>query len=53
MTEWLARNLDPVIYGIAGWLAIAAALCVLVALGVSLTWLLWWSIWVRARRRRL
>jgi len=50
---WLAQNLHPVVFGLAAWMAIAVGLCVLVSLGVSVTWLVWWSIRVRVRRKRL
>jgi hypothetical protein len=50
---WLAQNLDPVIYGFAGWLAIAVGLCALVALGTAIVWLVWWSISIRTKRQRL
>jgi hypothetical protein len=50
---WLAQHLDPVIFGLAAWLAIATGLCVLVALGVAATWIVWQSISIRTKRRRL
>jgi hypothetical protein len=50
---WLAWRLDPVIYGLAAWLAITVGFCVLVALGVAATWIVWWSISIRIRRQRL
>lgn len=48
MNGWLAQHVDPMTYGLAGWIVIAVAFSTLVGWAVAGVW----SLWIQDRRKR-